>query len=93
MVYDYYTADGDDHGMAGDLKLVTVTLNNISHPFPDDIDIVLVGPNGQGVLLMSDVGNADALSGVTLTLDDSAASSLPDAGAIASGTYKLRLEG
>lgn len=25
VTYDYYTADGDDHGMAGDLKLVTVT--------------------------------------------------------------------
>ncbi len=75
-------------GQTATVCRVTVTLNNISHPFPDDIDIVLVGPNGQGVLLMSDVGNADALSGVTLTLDDSAASSLPDAGAIASGTYK-----
>src|SRR4051794_9395122 len=31
-----------------------VTLNNVSHTFPQDLDILLVGPNGKGAILMSD---------------------------------------
>jgi uncharacterized repeat protein (TIGR01451 family) len=75
-------------GLTATVCRVTVTLNNLSHPFPDDIDIVLIAPNGQGVLLMSDVGGANPASGITLTLDDSAAGSLPDNSALASGTFK-----
>jgi uncharacterized repeat protein (TIGR01451 family) len=67
---------------------VTVSLNGLSHAFPDDIDIALVGPNGEAVLLMSDVGDANAISGVNLTFDDSAASTLPDAAQIVSGAFQ-----
>ena len=65
-----------------------MTLNNLSHAFPDDIDLVLVGPNGQGTLLMSDVGGGNSLSGVNLTFDDAAPSSLSDVVQIISGTFK-----
>ena len=67
---------------------VTVTLNNFGHAFPDDVDILLVGPGGQNAILMSDVGGSSPTSGITLTLDDAAASNLPDAGPLASGTFK-----
>ncbi len=75
-------------GLAGTVTKVTVTLRNISHTFPDDIDVLLVGPTGAKTLLMSDTGGGNALSGVTLTFDDNAASSLPDSSQITSGTYK-----
>ncbi len=75
-------------GLTATVCRVAVTLKNLSHAFPDDIDIVLIAPNGQGVLLMSDVGGANPVSGITLTLDDAAASSLPDSGALTSGTFK-----
>jgi uncharacterized repeat protein (TIGR01451 family) len=75
-------------GLTATVCRVTVTLNNLNHDFPDDIDIVLVGPNGEGVLLMSDVGGGNGISGATLTFDDTAAGSLPDAGQIVSGVFK-----
>ncbi len=35
---------------------VTVTLRDITHPNPDDLDMMLVGPRGQNVVLLSDAG-------------------------------------
>jgi hypothetical protein len=65
-----------------------VTLDRISHTYPDDLDILLVAPGGQKVLLMSDAGGGTGINNVTLTFDDAAASNLPDSSAIVSGTYK-----
>jgi uncharacterized repeat protein (TIGR01451 family) len=75
-------------GMAGQITKLTVTLSNLSHAYPDDVDILLVGPAGQKALILSDVGGANRVTGVTLTLDDSAANALPDASALTSGTFK-----
>jgi subtilisin-like proprotein convertase family protein len=75
-------------GLTGVVSTVTVTLNNFSHTFPDDVDILLVGPGGQNAIIMSDVGGTSPVSGVTLTLDDAAASNLPDAGPLVTGTFK-----
>src|SRR6185503_1794692 len=63
-------------------------LKGLSHTYPDDLDILLVGPAGQKVVLMSDAGGGTDISNVTLTFDDGAASSLPDSAAIVSGSYK-----
>jgi len=65
-----------------------VTLKGLSHTWPDDLDVLLVGPGGQKVLLMSDAGAGNDINNVTLTFDDAAASNLPDNSAIGSGTYK-----
>jgi len=67
---------------------VTLTLNNLNHTFPDDIDVLLVGPGGQSVLLMSDAGGSGDLVNVNLTFDDAAAAMLPDTTQIVSGTFK-----
>ena len=68
---------------------MNVTLHGITAGFPADTDILLAGPGGQQATLMSDVGSGYDLDNVTLTLDDEAAQSLPDAAQIrAAGTYK-----
>jgi subtilisin-like proprotein convertase family protein len=67
---------------------VQVTLFNFSHNSPDDVDLLLVAPNGKKVVLMSDVGGGNALTNVNLFFSDAATASLPDGAAIASGTYK-----
>ena len=67
---------------------VTVTLNSLSHTFPADIDILLVGPGGQNAIIMSDVGGGGpGVTGVTFTLDDAAAAPIPAAN-FPSGTYR-----
>ncbi len=75
-------------GVSGAAAKVTVTLNQLSHTFPEDVDVLLVGPAGQKVLLMADAGAAFAVNGVTLAFDDSAATNLPFAGQIVSGTFR-----
>jgi uncharacterized repeat protein (TIGR01451 family) len=74
-------------GLAGSISKVTAKIGQLTHSFPEDIDMLLVGPSGQKVLLMSDAGAGNAINtGVSLTFDDSAAA-LPFANSIASGTY------
>ena len=65
---------------------VTATLRGLAHTFPADLDVILVGPLGQKVMLMSDAGSNVDVSGVTLTFDDGAPP-LPG-GMLASGTYR-----
>ncbi len=74
-------------GMSGNVTAVRITLRNMFHTFPDDVDIIVQAPNGQQMLLMSDAGGTNDLSDVTLTFSATASSGLPDAGAFGSGTY------
>ena len=74
----------------GPITELRVTLRGLSHNFPDDLDILLVGPDGTAVTLMSDAGGGTGhpLMGVDLTFDDNAAEFVPDDGLILSGSYK-----
>lgn len=47
-----------------------VTLHGVSHTFPSDLDILLEGPGGQKVMLMSDAGSSGDLNNTNLTFDD-----------------------
>lgn len=58
-------------GMTGRLSRVRATLTGLSHGFGGDLDVWLVGPQGQAVWLLSDAGNGTNASG-TLTFDDAA---------------------
>ncbi len=75
-------------GMNGTVRNVTVTLTNLIHTWVSDVDVLLVGPGGQKVLIFSDVGDAFNATNRTVTLSDSAASALPESGSFANGTYK-----
>ena len=66
----------------------SVTLTGLTHTWSDDIDIVLQSPTGVNVILMSDAGGGNAISGVTYTFEDAAANSLADGTVNVSGTYK-----
>lgn len=71
---------------------VKVALFNFRHTFPDDVDIVLVGPQGRRAVLMSDAGGGEDVNapGIILTFSSSAAAALPDAPptALTTGTYR-----
>jgi len=53
--------------VTGAVSKVTVSLNGLSHTYPDDLDILLVGPDGAKVMLMSDAGLGNDLNNVVLT--------------------------
>jgi hypothetical protein len=78
-------------GMPGSISKVTVKLNNITHARPGDIDILLIGPQGQTAVIMSDTGGTPTVSGgitnVTLTLDDVAISTSSVPGTVANVNY------
>jgi len=65
-------------GVSGPLTKLTVTLNGLTHTYPDDLDILLVSPNGTAVMLMSDAGGGNAVNNVTITFDEAAAFPVPD---------------
>jgi subtilisin-like proprotein convertase family protein len=75
-------------GLSGTIVDVNVTLTGLSHTFPDDVDVLLVGPLGQKVVLMADVGGGLDVVSIGLTFDDAASASLPDVAQIVAGTFK-----
>jgi T5SS/PEP-CTERM-associated repeat protein len=76
-------------GMAGVVTWVRVTLFGLAHTFPDDVDILLVSPAGQKVMLMSDAGGGTDIIGNVLFFEDAAVATLPDETAIPFiGTYR-----
>jgi uncharacterized repeat protein (TIGR01451 family) len=75
-------------GVTGIVNRVTVTLSNLNHTFPHDIDLLLVGPTGVKTLLMSAAADASSVSSANVTFDDSASSPMPSSGQIFSGSYQ-----
>jgi len=69
---------------------VRITLFNVTHLFPDNMDFLLVGPNGAKFILMADAGGAlpIATPGVTLTFSDTAGQVLPDSAPLTTGTFE-----
>ncbi len=75
-------------GMVGPITKVTVQLDGLTHTYPADLDIALVGPGGHAMILMSDTGYSSSINGVSLTLDSAALTPLPGATQIFSGEYQ-----
>ncbi|OTW39958.1 hypothetical protein [Bacillus thuringiensis] len=87
-IADPYPSQIVVNGMSGVIQKVTVTLKNIKSTFPDDIGVLLVGPQGQTLILMSDVGSVGDIANITLILDDDAVSPLPAQDPVVSGSFK-----
>jgi subtilisin-like proprotein convertase family protein len=84
-----YPSDVVVSGLTGSIIKITVQLNNLTHTFPDDIDILLVSPlNVQNAIIMGDVGGGGNVDNVTLLLDDDAPTPLPDGSPLVSGTFQ-----
>jgi hypothetical protein len=73
-------------GVGANILNVTATLIGFSHTFPSDVSALLVGPQGQNVMLMSDEGSGIGVSNLRLTFDDSG-TAMAAAGPLTSGTY------
>ncbi len=76
-------------GITQPVQDVRVTLFGLTLAVPDDLDVLLVGPQGQRFVAFAYAGGASGLGGVTVTLDDAALTHLPDGGPIPEGfNYK-----
>lgn len=63
-------------GLSGS-KVLKVKLNQLSHTAPNNMDILLVGPGGQKMEIVSDQGGTTGISNIDLTLADVATASIP----------------
>jgi hypothetical protein len=68
-----------------------VTFYDLWHVFPDNVDVLLVGPQGQEFVVMGDAGGPiaiDPATPVTLTFQDFQPAVLPDNGPLATGKFE-----
>jgi subtilisin-like proprotein convertase family protein len=74
----------------GKILDVNLTLDGFTHDCPFDIALMLVAPSGKGAVVLHNVGGNSHVSGVVVTLDDQAASSMPTNPDIrlSTGTFK-----
>ena len=75
-------------GISAAVFRVRVSLLNLSHSFADDLDVLLVGPDGRATLLMSDGGGEFSINAASVTFDDAATTALGDSSPIVSGTVR-----
>lgn len=74
-------------GVGTQLTSISVTLSAFSHFYPADADVLLVGPAGQNVMLMSDVGTFFPVSNLTFTFNNTSGTSMPSGSQLSSGTF------
>jgi len=74
-------------GLPKGITDVNLSIKSWDSTFAFSEDVMLVGPGGQSVIVLSDVGGG-TISGVDLTLDDQATDEVPSAMNVTSGTYK-----
>jgi large repetitive protein len=75
--------------VVGEVARVTLTLSNLTHEYPTDLEILLVAPSGQTCLVMGHVGGFKPVAGVSVTFDDTALASVPQfLNSIFSGVFR-----
>jgi len=76
-------------GAATTIGAMRVTLYDVMENIPDNLDVLLVGPQGQAFILMADGGgNLTMATPVTLTFYDGSGQVLPNSGTLTTGSYE-----
>jgi hypothetical protein len=78
-------------GLSGAVTKVTATLTGLTHTWPNDVGVLLIGPGGQSLVLFNNAigdGLSGPLTSRTYTFDQTAATQLPATGLPASGTFR-----
>ncbi|MFZ0548488.1 MAG: hypothetical protein WAM60_23775 [Candidatus Promineifilaceae bacterium] len=83
-----YPSDISVTGIGTNVTDVNLKVLGLSHTYPDDIDMLVVGPGGQNLIFMSDAGGGGDVSSIDLTFDDSAGSPIPDTTQLTTGSYQ-----
>jgi subtilisin-like proprotein convertase family protein len=74
----FYPATRTISGQEGLITDLDVTIDGIWHQNPDDLDLLLVGPQGQKVILMSDACGSFGVKAFGWVWDDEAPAPMPD---------------
>lgn len=72
-------------GMSGVLSTLKVSLNDYSHPRPQDVQVLVVSPNGRGFVVMSSAGGSVPATNANITFDDTAPSTIST---VVSGSFR-----
>ncbi|MGQ0625862.1 MAG: hypothetical protein ACT4PP_14585 [Sporichthyaceae bacterium] len=83
-----YPAAIEVSGLPGSITDVDVTVKGLTHTYPSDIHLLLVGPAGQSVLLMAHCGGMMPVSDRRFTFDDEADAELPHQDYLNSGAVR-----
>jgi subtilisin-like proprotein convertase family protein len=75
-------------GLTGLVSQVVLSLHNLNHPWIEDLSILLVGPGGGQVMVLSRAGRDCQAENLTLLFDDAATCFVPIRAAIGNGSYK-----
>ena len=76
-------------GQPVQLGTLRVTLYDIVHTMPDNMDFLLVSPTGRQIILQSDAGGVvDLVNPVTLTFNDAAGQVLPNSAPLTTGQFE-----
>ena len=65
-------------GLGGPIADVAVTLHRVGHTNPDDLDVLLVSPSGDKVMLMSDACGVDDIEDYSWTFSQQAPRAMSD---------------
>ncbi len=75
-------------GLPQRLYDVNVKLRGLTHPNPDDLDIMVEAPNGAKAVIMSDAGGSGDVSDIDVMFDDETGTTVPDGGPLQTATYR-----
>jgi subtilisin-like proprotein convertase family protein len=75
-------------GFAGNVQKVTATLHDFHHTYPNDLQVLLVGPSGTNSLLMGHVGGSDDPGIITLSFDQDSPFALNSSDTAVAGTFR-----
>ena len=75
-------------GVTGPIGDFLLSLNNLSHDWPDDIGAVIVSPTGRAVLLFSGAGDDTPAGNANLTFIQNSVTEINREGALVGGTHR-----
>ena len=63
-------------------------LTGLTHSFPDDLEVYLIDPFGETLVVMADRGDHVAVNGITMIFNDAESNVPPDEAELLSGRYR-----
>ena len=75
-------------GTATSIGTVSIAIKGLTHTYPDDLDLLLVGPGGQKMIIQSDAGSSVPVVGRSYVISDAGAAGVPNATELTTDTWK-----